>query len=506
MAEIQLETQCKPFTRFFYINSTLAPTCILFVCIVILIIFSTSKAIPSPRPVVWGTEAAITFISMIFTFVIWFLVNRNKHRFLVLKHRDNLSLNVMLVFLWIFGLANILNSGINMAINIDCLLTGGPQPFPFEQIISIICHTAEILFCIGQLGFLSIYGKYRFKLSSLINLGTSFMVIAHTIRWCRSFCYSIFMEHKLPSLNTTDDCFDNSSLNDIQGAIYKYAGPIKTEFSLLSVVVVVRMFAIFDKDSCNETEASSTRQTSSCHSAEHEYSSSTSWKKCDMERRPISFSLSIVIGIILSLPYTIANVLPSLDTSTYRVISLTYNSEMLLLLCIAYRQFKVQFQDNCNRQTETITYHPVLIFVTAGAITYTTFGCIAGIMLSSQPIGRTLLVDKIIESIVILFQTILILHVQTFCLKKAYVRMTSSKVHHTFLCIFVMNTIHWTLSTFAFGQLSDARTIQKEFYGENYWRVIVNMMFPIMMFYRLITAIEMYELYKKTSIYFRRLI
>ncbi|XP_048747387.2 uncharacterized protein LOC125659688 [Ostrea edulis] len=502
MADIHLEIQCKPYSRFSYINSTLAPTCILFVCIVILIIFSTSKAIPSPRPVVWGTEAAITFISMIFTFVILFLVNRNKRRYLGEADRGNVSLNIKLVFLWLFGLTSVFNSGLNMTINIDCLIHGGPQPFPFEQIISILCHTTEILFCIGQLGFLSIYGKYRFKSSTLINYSLSFMVIAHLLRWCRDFFDSIIKESMTSPYNKTNDCFFTSHISFIREKFHPYIGQIMTEFCLLSVVVAIRMFVMFNNVSGKETRQPSTHQV--------EPSSITSWETCPMQRCSTSVFVSIMSGILLSIPLMITKFLNNSNvlefSSISRVISITYNLEVLLLLCFAYIRFTTRFHETRNRQAMETTHRPVLIFVTAGSMAYTTFGCIAGIMSSYQLLGRILLVDNICQSVVILFQTMLILHVQTFCLKDAYVHVTGTSVHNTFLCIFVMNTIYWILSAFSFGESDNLGVIQVGLYGKKYWGVILQTLFPIVLFYRFITSIEMYELYRKTIVHSQRAI
>lgn len=113
------------FSRFFLFNSTVAPTCVFFICIIIMIVFSTTKPIAKPRPVVWGTEAIMTLLSMIVTFVIWYLVRRNTRKFLIEKQRRDVTLNIKLVFFWAFGLANVFNSAFNMGSNFDCLLKDG---------------------------------------------------------------------------------------------------------------------------------------------------------------------------------------------------------------------------------------------------------------------------------------------------------------------------------------------------------------------------------------------
>lgn len=140
-------------SRFFLINSTVGPTCISLICITIMIVFSTTKPTAKPKLVVWGTEATMTLLCMLVTFLIWFLVKRNTRKFLIDKQRRNVTFNLKLVFFWTFGLANIFNSALNMGSNIDCLLNGGRQPFFSVENLSIVKHLTEIFFCVGQLGF-----------------------------------------------------------------------------------------------------------------------------------------------------------------------------------------------------------------------------------------------------------------------------------------------------------------------------------------------------------------
>lgn len=55
----------------------------------------------------------------------------------------------------------------NMGSNIDCLLKDGQEPFLYAHYISIATHLTEIFFLVGQLGFLSVYGKFSFRPSPL---------------------------------------------------------------------------------------------------------------------------------------------------------------------------------------------------------------------------------------------------------------------------------------------------------------------------------------------------
>lgn len=90
--------QNEDISHWFYINSMLGPTYVLFMCIVVMIDCTTAKPKAIPFPVVWGIQAIITLLSMIVTFVIWFQVKRNTRNFLIEKQRMDVGLNIKLVF------------------------------------------------------------------------------------------------------------------------------------------------------------------------------------------------------------------------------------------------------------------------------------------------------------------------------------------------------------------------------------------------------------------------
>lgn len=157
-------------SRFFLINSTVGPTCISLICITIMIVFSTTKPTAKPKLVVWGTEATMTLLCMLVTFLIWFLVKRNTRKFLIDKQRRNVTFNLKLVFFWTFGLANIFNSALNMGSNIDCLLNGGRQPFLSVENLSIVKHLTEIFFLCWTIRFFKCVWKIKFQTISSYKL------------------------------------------------------------------------------------------------------------------------------------------------------------------------------------------------------------------------------------------------------------------------------------------------------------------------------------------------
>ena len=154
-----------------------------------------------------------------------------------------------------------------------------------------------------------------------------------------------------------------------------------------------------------------------------------------------------------------------------------------------------------NRETTSCGYRVILIFVTAGTVAYVTFGGIAGLMNAKDPYSFLLFVKKIIQTIFIITQTLLILGIKNTSFRSSPVQVKYFRVNRIFLCIFTVNTLRWLVDSVAMGHPTSntLHVRQRQFYGHVYWRTIENTIFPINVFYRFLTAIEMYELYRITQ-------
>lgn len=312
----------KDISHWLYINSTVRPTCVLFMCIVVMIMFTTTKPIAIPCPVVWGIQASITFLSMIVTFVIWFLVKRNTRKFLIEKQWMDVAFNIKFVFFWTFSFANIYNFALHMATDIDCLLKGERQPYLIAYHLSIVTHLIEICFCVWQLGFLIFYGQFCFRSSSLINYGIYLMIITHLSRWFNSFFDpNVSARNWIPSnVVQLENCLRASNITTIRKDLETYINPLLTEYSLLSVAIAVRMFV----NICNDNSGST---FSDIQDASIDSEIATSNEIVNLPQTPtmnISTFASCTSGLVLSLPFLVAFICSFLGTvdsaEVYRII------------------------------------------------------------------------------------------------------------------------------------------------------------------------------------------
>lgn len=113
------------------------------------------------------------------------------------------------------------------------------------------------MFFVGQLGFLSLYGKFSFRSSRLINFGASLIFVTHLLRLFKIPFESVYWRtYKFhfdwnATSNTTlqHDCRQFSSILFLILEVFTYIDSLRVEYHLLSVVIIVKMFAnVFSYD------------------------------------------------------------------------------------------------------------------------------------------------------------------------------------------------------------------------------------------------------------------
>lgn len=216
----------------------------------------------------------------------------------------------------------------------------------------------------------------------------------------------------------------------------------------------------------------------------------------------ISTFASCTSGFVLSLPFLIAFICSFLGTvdsaEVYRIISTIFEIEVLSLLLFSKWKFRSQFYEIFKKELPSNSYQIVLICVTSGAVAFETFEGIAGLMRGGHFICYMLFLNKILQTVTIIIQTDMILYTKNVSLKPRHVQVKYCKVSRIFLCIFVMNIFRWVIDSLFMGHTEHATAIQRQFYGDTYWKTIVHTIFPVHVFYRFLSAIEMYELYQKS--------
>ncbi|KAK3100505.1 hypothetical protein FSP39_021024 [Pinctada imbricata] len=217
-----------------------------------MVVTSVEPAIRKPSPASWGMTEIIVTVGLFFSLFLSISACRTRDKWINGVKVTDLSQRPRLIFLWLFGFVIILNSMLEMSINIDCVLKHSSEPFPGEQILSVFSHLMEILFFASQLGFIAYFVNVRFFTSVFLNYGISIMLTTHLVFWFQTNVNSLFRHGILRSENFTSlnfsDCFWGSDINSLRQRIEPYVSPARTEYSLLAASFLLKMWSLSDGD------------------------------------------------------------------------------------------------------------------------------------------------------------------------------------------------------------------------------------------------------------------
>lgn len=241
------------------------------------------------------------------------------------------------------------------------------------------------------------------------------------------------------------------------------------EFSLLSVVLVIGMCVnTFKCESIPRHFAENIQGMSDATSTSNEELDSS-----EMLTRRTSANAAITCGVILSLPFFISFLITYFKTDNsvdlFRVISTIYEVEVLALLLFGKWKFKSQFDETLIETTKSSTYRVLLVCITSGAVSYKTFGAIAGLMKAGSVLRFLLFFNKILQIAAIIIQTEVILHMKNITFRQRHVHVKYFRANRIFLCIFVMNILRWLVDSTVVKHTTNTSFTQRQFYGDFYW-------------------------------------
>ena len=343
------------------------------------------------------------------------------------------------------------------------------------------------------------------------------------------------------------DCFWESDINKLRTTLEPYVSPVQTEYSLLSALFLLRIWSEVNeprRDNCtqeidennreniinedNERTPLLTQQQSlpanfqsnrsqQSNSIEDE-NSQTEYSHMDdavqivgrmREKRSLSFYLIILFGIAVITPVFVALlILLSVRRHSpqmhfiWEILRCTFTTIHLLFLILTFRRTKQE----CNLPVASFKLKGkeyILILSSAGAVAYSTFALLSGVMCRSEdPITKNVALIVIIENIVnivaIYLQTVLIIYGGR-CEQKAGTQTKLIGVQNVFVFLVITNMVSWFNNSFISNRL-EYSSLQYGFYSSS-WNIINETVFPFVIFYRFHSAMDMYEMYRK----FRRI-
>lgn len=404
-----------------------------------------------------------------------------------------------------------------MAIDCDCIDKHGREQFPGELVVSIATHIFEIIFNTGQLGFISSYSAYRLKSSTLINYGISTIILTHVLRWFRTLFTSLLSNHLINDSNYStsflNNCYWNTDLTHFRTSIEPYVEPTLTEYSLLAVSLMLRMWISFEKEgrpaffvSSVTTEqtpllGSGSRQVSSSGNIQIGFDHSLSLRSAV---RSSSVYVCVLVAIVLCLPILTTVIMASaVENYSYHyqlssgIVQCVFKLQLFIVILLALFLCSKQYKEEYSADKMNSSRY-ILILCTAGAVAYSTFGLIAGLMhMAFETLSVALVIQKFFEIACIYLQTILILQSSSYNTARNRNGSRYLPVYKVHCVLFTINIVMWLVNSYMGKVVGSVMHIEASFYGEKYWKAVNDVVYPITIFYRFHTAMDIYQLYKK---------
>lgn len=238
--------------------------------------------------------------------------------------------------------------------------------------------------------------------------------------------------------------------------MYRYIDSLRIKYHLLSVVILVKMFANVFSYNPMTSSWKEFSKTSIYTATADEFDSSVRLTRPNVTfasiRRGIvySFLLLVVIAYIL----VFFRPLSVNSAKAFLIISTIYEITALAFLVLGKRKFKSQFRETFieEKPFTCSEYKTAFLCITSGAVAFETFGGIAGLMKATEFFWLLLFINKFLQISVTFKQSEFILHTMNTSFQTRAIKEKHFKVNRIFQCIFVMNISKWIVNTIIIGQ------------------------------------------------------
>lgn len=194
----------------------------------------------------WASKAPFMLVAVISLTGFFVIVLKKKEFWMKddLEWKRNRSAVIHLGFLWIFGIAMIFRSCLEIIATGECIANNHSVAFGYTG--RLFSSTAKIAYLLFKLMFLSCnFGKYFIKSTIYINFTFGGLLFANGVIWLEYVSdrsAHLFMHENNTVLNQTLLCFSHSTVHQTIQTIHSYMVPVTAEYILLATFFIVNMF------------------------------------------------------------------------------------------------------------------------------------------------------------------------------------------------------------------------------------------------------------------------
>ncbi|XP_061197137.1 uncharacterized protein LOC133205354 [Saccostrea echinata] len=404
------------------------------------------------------------------------------------------SLNLRVVFLWLFGLGVILKSAVYIAIKIECFPIVSDD---FMMYLSVLSTFMFICFIILQMGTITYFRNYHFKKSTQINFVIVFLSLANFAVWLNSVVSSlngIYATNPnetvhMKTFKNESECFFSSKIQkDLALKLLPFLLPTQMEFFILASSFVLSFWHSSTEQECWITEID-LEETGTDESQEL-----LPLLPRNTENRATNVAV-IMISVILNLPTFLTWLLLSFVypdnnkglRNSYEICNCVNSIAIIIIVYIAFDHLSKTYSTSQYQRSLT-TSETILVFSSAGVVAYSTYGLLFALQGNIEE-HLALFLRNFIEIIETFLQTSLLIQCQRYILSWQRSSLLSSLA----LILTITNLINWFL--YSIYQNVPAEGQEKIVGNRRNWAYVQTILVPLLIFYRFTSAMNSYSLY-----------
>ena len=415
---------------------------------------------------------------------------RNKLRVqgITVTRMSDPSLNLRILFLWIFGLAVTIQVLINFAIYIQCMTS---LPLQTSRVVfSFLSNIILLLFLLIQTGFITYYRNSTFSQVTIVNIASIVILVANIAVWFNTMLSSINVfdlqtNDTIPRYSNESYCFTTSSIQlELGNKLRPFLLPPRLEFCILASSFIISFW----------------RWPLECEQVEID----NSINRANNYYQPYTQShhgvigphvLATMFGVIINIPIFLTQLLLAFvfNWKQEDVFFATHVGQCVSSVCIIIAIYVCSYQlikqyDNCLIPARLTTNEYILIMTSSGMAAYFMFGLLNAL---SSPVPK---VAFFISRIVGLMETFL----QTYFLLKLKRYVTRGKasvlISSTGILMMLKNLSFWFLNSYVNHHITDLDLLLVD---RKTWLYIKNILGPVKTFYRFFSGMISYSVYYK---------
>ena len=396
-----------------------------------------------------------------------------------------------LIFMWIFAVACLVDTTLHLLITFsvfnDCKST-------FLWSIRVVSNSLLITFLITQTVLLSI-SKIHYIIAGLkLRYALVLTMLCNAAFWF----YSVARESRTLDSRTANSTQTDKLRSNIFEEWSKYLAPVfvpmTVEYTLMSMFFIFELMGL-ENNLTDEFDASYDQIGERFAETDPILSFRT-------PRRLKNLLLPIIIGLVLTVPLLALDIYISLEKTItgYEPVYVVYeccwvanHATNLLVSLLGLRILApVEFRGGNARRKSRIG-DSMLLFCCLGIQMIHVFSFYGNFMSTHHLVGHMVtlrqcvgFVETIIQTMFIVQSTALISHLQ-----RRHIEM-----RNLLLAICIVNFALWISDSFV-KHIRVLSVQESKFYKDYYWNVVVDILYPLGIFYRFHSAFECYNLYGK---------